>query len=256
MSKEIEEWRPIKDYEGLYEVSDWGNVRSIDRIVPFNTGWGKKTVKKLKGRQLSKLKGTGGYFHINLCKNGIRKQNLIHIIVAETFIPNPENKEQVGHLKKLADGTEDKTANEVWNLAWMTPKENANYGTRVERCAEKHKGFKHSEETKKRISDSLKGEKNHMFGKHHTDEIKKKMSEAKKGKKLTDEAKKKISEVNKNRTDNKKQVYQYNLDGLLVAIWSSANECGRNGYSRSGVSMCCNGKLKKYKGYRWSFEPL
>lgn len=58
--------------------------------------------------------------------------------------------------------------------------------------------------------------------------------------------------------DKCKPVYQYNLDGLLVAIWPSVSECGRNGYNISTVSACCNG-IKHYnthKGYRWSFKPL
>ena len=54
----------------------------------------------------------------------------------------------------------------------------------------------------------------------------------------------------------KKQVYQYTLGGLLVAIWPSACECGRNGFHQSAITNCCNGKLKTHKGYKWSYEPL
>lgn len=54
----------------------------------------------------------------------------------------------------------------------------------------------------------------------------------------------------------KKTVYQYTLDGLLVAIWPSVNECSKNGYDPSTVAKCCNGKLKTHKGYRWSYKPL
>ena len=53
-----------------------------------------------------------------------------------------------------------------------------------------------------------------------------------------------------------KQVYQYNLDGELVKIWPSVNECERNGFYHQAVSACCNGKLKNYKGYEWSYKPL
>lgn len=62
--------------------------------------------------------------------------------------------------------------------------------------------------------------------------------------------------VRLNGVDNSKTVYQYTLDGLLVAIWPSTMECGRNGYNQRRVSDCCNGKLKTHKGYRWSYEPL
>ena len=53
-----------------------------------------------------------------------------------------------------------------------------------------------------------------------------------------------------------KKIYQYTLDNQLVRIWESVTECGRNGYERSNITACCNGKRKTHKGYRWSFEPL
>lgn len=56
--------------------------------------------------------------------------------------------------------------------------------------------------------------------------------------------------------ESSKTVYQYTLDCLLVAIWSSVNECGRNGYNYGHVSECCRGERKKHKGYRWSYKPL
>lgn len=53
-----------------------------------------------------------------------------------------------------------------------------------------------------------------------------------------------------------KQVYQYTLQGELVKIWKSSMECGRNGFTQSSISQCCNGKLKQHKGYIWSHKPL
>lgn len=53
-----------------------------------------------------------------------------------------------------------------------------------------------------------------------------------------------------------KQVYQYTLDGTLVKIWISTNECGRNGYSQSKITKCCNGQRNKHKGFKWSYIPL
>lgn len=128
--KYFEWWLPIKGYEGLYEVSNLGNVRSLN----YNHT---KMIHNLK-RGIDK----DGYCLVALVKDKIRSTKKVHRLVAEAFIPNPENKEQVGHLKKLPDGTEDKTANEAWNLAWMTPPENANFGTRSKRIGEKLKNRK------------------------------------------------------------------------------------------------------------------
>lgn len=135
MSKLIEEWRPVAGYEGLYEVSDWGNVRSLDRLVLSKAGSYRKAPSVLLSQDIDK----DGYCRVGLHFNGKTKQKGVHCLVAEAFIPNPDKKEQVGHLKKLSDGTEDKTANEAWNLAWMTCTENNNYGTRNERISETKK---------------------------------------------------------------------------------------------------------------------
>lgn len=53
-----------------------------------------------------------------------------------------------------------------------------------------------------------------------------------------------------------KQVYQYTLDGTLVRIWTSTNECGRNGYTQSKISQCCNELRNQHKGFKWSYTPL
>lgn len=101
-----------------------------------------------------------------------------------------------------------------------------------------------------------------------SDETKQKLSEVHKGKCLSNEHKQKLSEAKKgennywygtnrtNREDMSKQVYQYTLDGELVKIWPSTNECERNGFDHSSISSCCNGKLKTHKGYKWSYTPL
>lgn len=53
-----------------------------------------------------------------------------------------------------------------------------------------------------------------------------------------------------------KKIYQYTLDNELVKVWDSTSECGRSGYNRCSVKDCCKGRLKKHKGYKWSYEPL
>ena len=105
----MEIWKDIEGYEGLYQVSSWGRVKSTYR----------------GGRVLKGRKTKTGYLRINLCKNRNVKEYLVHRLVAQAFIPNPQNKPQVNHID------EDKENNHVNNLEWCTAKENVNHGTRI-----------------------------------------------------------------------------------------------------------------------------
>ena len=111
----IEEWRTIVGYEGQYEVSSYGRVRSLDRYDRMNRFW--------KGRILNLHTGTGGYLFVGLSSNGNEKNYLVHRMVAQAFIPNPDNLPQVNHKD------EDKTNNNVDNLEWCDREYNINYGT-------------------------------------------------------------------------------------------------------------------------------
>ena len=102
--QDVEEFAPIKGYQGLYEISNYGNVKSIAR----NTS---------KGGILKPNKTLGG-LTVRLTKSGKNKQFRVHRLVAETFIPNPENKPQVNHI----DG--NRWNNHFLNLEWNTNSEN------------------------------------------------------------------------------------------------------------------------------------
>ena len=122
------------DFNGLYMVSNFGKVKSLN----YNhTG---------KEGMLTPCNDGRGYLKVNLVKNRKKIGCRVHRLVAEAFIQIPEHlkdipieKLQVGHLKPLPDGTEDKTANEVWNIAWMSQSENQKYGTMLESVKEKYK---------------------------------------------------------------------------------------------------------------------
>ena len=141
MSEEI--WKDIEEYEGLYQVSNLGRVYSV---------------KRNKYKKLSKDKD--GYLFVCISKQGKHKGYRVHRLVAQAFIPNPENKPQINHI----DG--DKTNNVMKNLEWVTCKENIIHAHK-NGLSYKAKGKDHfnygkslAEETKEKMSKKRKGELN------------------------------------------------------------------------------------------------
>lgn len=106
-----EQWKAIPGYEGLYEASTLGKIRSVYRYR----------------RVLKPMISSTGYERVDLFNNKKRKQYFVHRLVAMTFIPNPEGKPIVNHMD------ESKTNNHVDNLEWVTHIENCNYGTAIKR---------------------------------------------------------------------------------------------------------------------------
>lgn len=117
-----ETWKSVVGYEGLYEVSNLGNVRSVDRYV--HSEYRSHTVK---GISIKQHLGKDGYMFVTLSKDGNKKSYKVHRLVAQAYIPNPEDLPQVNHMD------EDKCNNVVTNLEWCTAKYNVNYGTGRER---------------------------------------------------------------------------------------------------------------------------
>jgi len=99
----MEEWKDIKDYEGYYQISNLGRVKSF-----FGN---KEKIRKLN-------KDQKGYLRVSLTKNKVRNTQKVHRLVANHFIPNPQNKPQVNHINSI------KHDNRLENLEWCTQKEN------------------------------------------------------------------------------------------------------------------------------------
>lgn len=112
----MEIYKDIEGYEQLYQISNYGNVKSL---------------KYNKEKILKPAKLKNGYLQVTLCKEEKRKQHYIHRLVGEAFIDNPNNYKQVNHKD------ENPANNNVSNLEWCTNEYNINYGTRNQRVAEK-----------------------------------------------------------------------------------------------------------------------
>lgn len=129
----MENWKDIKGYEGLYQVSDLGRVKSLERDIYFPNG----TVNRhIEEKILVPILNVYGYSFVNLHKNGTSKAILIHRLVAMAFIENPENKSQINHKNEV------KTDNFVENLEWCDSAYNANYGTRNARMIQNRRSYK------------------------------------------------------------------------------------------------------------------
>lgn len=114
----MEIWKDIEGYEGLYQVSNEGNVKSLGND------------KTRKEKLLKPNVNNRGYMVVGLCRIGKMKTHQVHRLVANAFLPNPDNLPQVNHKD------EDKTNNCVENIEYCTAEYNNNYGTRNERAGE------------------------------------------------------------------------------------------------------------------------
>jgi hypothetical protein len=141
--------KPVVGYEGYYEVDQFGRVFGVDRTVSVNDN-GRVYDKPLAGKQMKQSMHTKGYKTVSLTKDGKTKLCFVHRIVAEAFIPNPDNLPMVNHKD------EDKTNNFLENLEWCTASYNRTYGKAIERHAKKIRGVPHSEEHKRKIGEGVR----------------------------------------------------------------------------------------------------
>lgn len=113
-------WKEIKGYEGLYEISNYGEVRSLDRCIVKSNG----VKQHKKGRMMVPVKNSDGYLIIKLSKNKKRKSIAVHRLVAEAFIDYPADESKVYEVNHIDCNREN---NNVDNLEWITHIDNVRY---------------------------------------------------------------------------------------------------------------------------------
>lgn len=118
----MEIWKDIPGYEGLYQASNFGRIRSLDRLRHFYDGAKGNHYRKYKGRILKQFFTTTGYYMVVLSKDGIESSQKVHQLVAKAFLPNPKGYKQINHKD------ENPLNNHLENLEWCDAKYNCNYG--------------------------------------------------------------------------------------------------------------------------------
>ena len=211
-----EEWKDVKDYEGLYQVSNLGRVKSVERMKWSGLNGG--CYVTVPERILKTIKDKYGYLTVNLCKDSKMKTYKVHRLVATAFLDNPNNLPMINHKNEI------KSDNHVDNLEWCDASYNANYGTRNQRVGEK-------------VAEKLRG-------RNLSEEHKKKISERMRGRKLPEEQIKNMS----------KPVFSVDRETGLIMWWASAMEAERiTGIYHGSIIRCCRGERKSAGGFYWLY---
>lgn len=129
-------WKDIKGFNGIYQVSNLGRVKSIDRWIEYKSKNGNLSRKLIKGKIFTDCFDKGGYRSVTFSYNSKNYYFSVHRLVAQTFIPNPDNLPQVNHKD------ENPSNNCVDTLEWCTAKYNNNYGNHNQKLSNAATGRK------------------------------------------------------------------------------------------------------------------
>lgn len=240
MDKEI--WKDVVGFEEYYQVSNLGRVKSLARSTNYKnigTAWRKERIRK------PKLSNTG-YYEVALAKEHKTYYKRVHRLVAEAFIPNPDNLPYINHINEI------KTDNRVENLEWCTPKYNIEvyHESRMKVYQYDLKGTLikvwHS------ITKAAKSINGDKTGIQHSCRIKKGLKSYKgfiwSYQPLT------IEELKRRTTnENITSVNQIDSNGNIICTYKSMSDAGKAvGCNPSAISMACSGLRHTIKGYRWT----
>lgn len=155
----VEQWKDIPDYEGYYQISNLGRVKSLERPLVIN---GKKCTYKalIKKLYISKR----GYWVVGFCKNGKESQKKIHRLIAESFTQNPQKKPHINHI----DG--NKLNNDISNLEWVNNRENSCHRVKLSNFTSKYTGVSYFKRDNKWRSSIQVNGMSIRFGMFNTEE--------------------------------------------------------------------------------------
>lgn len=275
----MKEWRIVKGHPD-YIVSCDGEIYSM-----------KKQWKNCKFKRLKYSSTIENYKRVRLWNKNGKHSYLVHRVVAEAFIPNPQNKPFIDHINCIPDD------NRVENLRWVTARENMNnpktiinHNKACKKNSEKRmKGVIATSPSGKTITFESVSEARRVLGwtvtsycryehkcergwtfRYADDEENakwlrlyeeriKKPKVKKKRPPISAERRKQMSEARNGKKNLRaaKPVYQYSSDGTFIAKWESSREITRKlGIDYTGVGQVCRGVIKKFHGFIWSHTPL